>query len=131
MPPKTRTAAVPRAQTPTFDEIEKWDRDKLIKWMQIQYPNLLDSAELKVFKKIKLSGKGFVREDATFFEECGIARGVAKDLDLIIKGIRRKAGKRKADFDDEEHNPKIFFPDISQIYSGVFSQCQSLPSLFN
>ena len=88
-------------QIPELANIQKWDRDDLVKWIQLVYPNLLDSVDLQAFKAIKLRGNIFVRQDSAFFERCGIAVGVSKELELIIQTIQRKAGKHKADFDNE------------------------------
>lgn len=129
MPPRTRAAAlVPEL---TLAEIEELDREDLIKWIQRRYPKLLDASDLRLFKAIKLSGKVFIRQDSVCFKECGIAVGVSQELELIIRTIQRRAGKRKGDFDNERESSKRFFPDTSKVYEGIMLQPQLSNTSFN
>ena len=116
MPPRTRGVAQRVPQIPELADIQRWDKGDLVKWIQLANPNLLDPVDLMAFKAIKLTGNIFVRQDSAFFERCGIAVGVSQELGLIAQTIRRKAGKRKADFDNESLSPRTFFPNISSIY---------------
>jgi hypothetical protein len=65
---------------PTIEEIEKWDEDDLLKWIQERQPNLLKGDDLKKLKEARISGPVFLiyAGDVKFFEKgCNLPLGTS------------------------------------------------------
>jgi hypothetical protein len=81
---------------PTIEEIEKWDEDELLKWIQQRQPGLLRGDNLEKFKAAFIRGRVFVRQagDVGFFQNgCNLPIGISGELaDLAreIVGIKSK-----------------------------------------
>jgi hypothetical protein len=76
---------------PTVREVEDWNKDRLLKFIQQKRPHILeDDDDLENFKKAKISGKFFLTlaGKTEFFEEkCHLPVGISGELAEVVKEI--------------------------------------------
>jgi hypothetical protein len=68
---------------PTIEEIKKFDKNKLLEWIQRKRPGLLEDDNLETFKKAFIRGNVFVKYgcDVGFFEDgCHLPFGISCEL---------------------------------------------------
>ena len=68
---------------PTAEEVERWNRHKLLKWIQEEEPELLEDDQLEKFKAARVSGRIFLKHAGNpdaFEEKCNLAFGVSETL---------------------------------------------------
>jgi hypothetical protein len=58
-----------KPEIPTVQEMETWDEEKLLRWIQQRKPNILEGDHLKQFKKICIGGYDFLRSSWEFFHK--------------------------------------------------------------
>jgi hypothetical protein len=75
---------------PTIEEIEKWDEDDLLGWIQKKRPGLLRGDNLEKFKAAFIRGRVFVRQagDVGFFKNgCNLPIGISDELADLAREI--------------------------------------------
>jgi hypothetical protein len=63
---------------PTAEEVEQWNADKLIEWLQGQKPKVLPDDKVKNFEKANFAGRAFLAKagNAEFFQKkLGLSMG--------------------------------------------------------
>jgi hypothetical protein len=81
----------PVANGPTIQEIEDWDKDELLKWIQQKKPKLLGGENLEKFKKECISGHTFLKYagNTDFFQKnCHLPAGTSSDLADLASEIK-------------------------------------------
>jgi hypothetical protein len=84
--------AKPVTNEPTTQEMEIWNKDELLQWIQQKVPKLLEDENLKKFKAAHISGKGFLKYagDVEFFEKkCNLPIGTSSDLADLAKETKK------------------------------------------
>ena len=84
--------AKPVTNEPTTQEMEIWNKDKLLQWIQEKKPELLEDENLEIFKAARISGKAFLKYagDVQFFEkECNLPIGTSSDLADLAKETKK------------------------------------------
>jgi hypothetical protein len=84
---------------PTIEQIENWDKDKLLEWIQQELPGLLTGDDLEKFKAASIRGRVFVKYgcDTGFFKnECNLPVGISYELADLAREIAegKTAGKK-------------------------------------
>lgn len=77
-----------RSAKPTVEDVQTWDREELLRWIQSHQPIPLDGEDLLIFTKNRIPGAVFVSQDAKFYEDCGIVKGVAAMLQILAESLR-------------------------------------------
>src|SRR5579871_3186086 len=72
-------------------EMEIWNKDTLLLWIQDKKPGLLDNGVLETFKAARISGKAFLKYagDVRFFKECNLPMGTSSDLADLANEIKK------------------------------------------
>jgi hypothetical protein len=86
-----------QASQPTIEEIENWDADELLEWIQQNRPKLLKDDKLEKFKAEDISGDVFVDHagDVEFFEnKCNLPSGTSERLANLARGDRGRGDRR-------------------------------------
>jgi len=78
---------------PTAQQMNKWDQDELLQWIQQKKPNLLSHDDLEKFTAAKFLGESFLRRagDLDIFTKAGLPVGVSEVLANL--GDEVKEGK--------------------------------------
>ena len=80
-----------KAEIPTVQEMETWDEEKLLRWIQQREPNILEGDHLRQFKKICIGGYAFLRSSYEFFHTTWrLPIGVGFELKILadkVKGL--------------------------------------------
>jgi hypothetical protein len=77
---------------PTVEEMESWDEEKVLRWIQQRKPNLLKGDNLENFKKTHIMGTAFLVFDYEFFHKaCGLQPGVG----LVLKTLADEVNEGK------------------------------------
>jgi hypothetical protein len=81
----------PVTNEPTTQEMEIWNKDTLLLWIQDKKPELLDDGVLETFKAARISGKAFLKYagDVQFFKECDLPMGTSSDLADLAHEIKK------------------------------------------
>ena len=76
---------------PTTQQMDSWNKDALLQWIQQKEPALLSGEDLDKFIAAKISGKGFLRRagDLDFFIKAGLPIGVSQDLALLGDEVKK------------------------------------------
>jgi hypothetical protein len=100
----------------------KWDRHKLLEWLQSQDPITFDDENaLAAFKANLIGGSVFLQEKTAFFQSCGVPAGIARRLELLAEQFSGSSRKRKGEFDGGELDSKKLFEDDSRKWAGMGS----------
>jgi hypothetical protein len=77
---------------PTVQQMEDWDKDELLRWIQQKEPNLLSGDDLEKYIAAEISGNVFLwaAGDADFFMKADLPLGIS--LGLAILGHKVKEG---------------------------------------
>jgi hypothetical protein len=68
---------------PTAEEVERWDEDELLEWIQKTRPRLLKGDRLEKFKAAEILGEVFLDHAGNpdiFEKKCNLAFGVSQML---------------------------------------------------
>jgi hypothetical protein len=58
---------------PTVEEMESWDEEKVLRWIQQRRPNIFRGGHLEEFKEICIDGDAFLLSSFEFFRTgCGL-----------------------------------------------------------
>jgi hypothetical protein len=74
---------------PTVEEMETWNRKKVLRWIQQTNPNPLeDDDDLDNFKKANMNGKGFLRSSyKVFYNDCLLSAGASLELEGLVDQV--------------------------------------------
>jgi hypothetical protein len=89
--PELSTQELPKI--PTVQEMETWDEEKVLRWIQQRNRNILKGDNLEKFNKACIVGIVFLDSGVDFYHEtCGLPAGVSLALKKPADQIKR-AGK--------------------------------------
>jgi len=74
---------------PTIEQIESWDKDKLLEWIQQELPGLLTGDDLEKFNVASIRGRAFVKYggDVEFFSGFKLPYGSGYELAGLAREI--------------------------------------------
>src|SRR4051812_20822033 len=76
---------------PTVQEIETWDKKKVLRWIQKRKPNTLEDDDLDNFNKARIDGIAFVDSSFDFFNKiCGLSPGVSLGLMRLVNEVKEE-----------------------------------------
>ena len=78
------------SETPTVQEMKKWDAERVLGWIQGRNENTLTEVDVDNFKKANFSGGNFLLSDFEFFKESGISHGASRALGNLVKEVKEK-----------------------------------------
>jgi hypothetical protein len=83
--------AKPVTNEPTTQEMEIWNKDKLLLWIQEKKPELFEDEVLETSKAARVSGKAFLNHagDLGFFKGCNLPMGTSWDLADLAKETKK------------------------------------------
>ena len=100
---------------PKIEEIEDWDTDDLLNWIQKRHRKLLKDGDRKKLQKNRVDGVVFLKHagDVDFFEmKCGLPIGTSERLaDLVseIAGVVQKGKEQDTSTGKStDHAPLLF-----------------------
>ena len=73
---------------PTIQEMQTWNTEKVLRWIQQRDPNILKGDNLEKFNNEYIMGTAFLASDVEFYQTRGLPRGVGlalKDLADEVK----------------------------------------------
>jgi hypothetical protein len=74
---------------PTVKDMETWDADKVLRWIQLTVLDLLKGDNLDSFKKANFFGLAFLISDAAFFQRVGVSRGRSRALEGLVNKVKK------------------------------------------
>ena len=87
---------------PTSEEVKEWNKDKLLRWIQLKQPGLLEGDNLEKFRTAFIRGRVFVKHagNVNFFEKkCKLPIGISDELaDLAKEIVGRQTAGMKSDY---------------------------------
>jgi hypothetical protein len=88
-PEQTEPNAQELPKIATVQEINDWDEEQVLWWIQQRNRNILKGRNLKNFKKACIMGSAFLDADVDFYHEtCGLPRGVGLALKDLADEVR-------------------------------------------
>jgi len=98
---------------PTIEQIENWDADELLDWIQKNRPKVLkDNDKSEKFKREDISGDVFLNHagDAEFFEnKCKLPSGTSERLANLAREMAQKGKEQDTSTGKStDHAPLLF-----------------------
>ena len=80
-----------KPEIPTIQEMETWDEEELLRWIQQRNPNILKGDHLERFKEIRIDGHAFSLSSLEFFNtRCRLDRVVSSELENFVNEVKEK-----------------------------------------
>jgi hypothetical protein len=73
--------------TPTVEDMNTWDEEKVLRWIGQRYPKLLKGGDLESFKKADIIGSVFVVSNADSFQSEGVSRIRSLALQALVNEV--------------------------------------------
>jgi hypothetical protein len=90
-PRRTGPSTQPPPAVPTAQEIETWDKEKVLRWIQKRKPNTLEDDDLDNFNKARIDGAAFLDSSFDFFNKiCRLSPGVSLGLMRLVNEVKEK-----------------------------------------
>ena len=68
---------------PTVQEVETWDVERVLQWIQKRKPNNLGNDDVDNFKRARITGSAFLLSSYEFFKSCALSPGAS----LVLAGL--------------------------------------------
>jgi len=73
---------------PTAEEMETWDKKKVLRWIQQRNRSILEDDDLDNFNKVRMNGIGFLRSSyKVFYEDCYLSLGASLGLVALVEQV--------------------------------------------
>src|SRR5438270_8150293 len=79
--PKPKRTDLPTI--PTAQEMEAWNKEKVLRWIRQREPNILEGDNLENFNKADITGSAFLLSSFEFFKSCALSPGAS----LVLAGL--------------------------------------------
>src|SRR3954453_12482872 len=89
-PERTDPSAQKPPKFPTVQEMETWDEEVVLQWIQQNYHFILKGDNLENFKKACIGGIAFLDSDVDFYETCRLPRGVGLALKRLADKVKEE-----------------------------------------
>ena len=80
-----------KPEIPTVQEMETWDKEKVLQWIQQRSRNILKDDNLEKFNKADITGSAFLLSSFEFFKSCALSPGASLVLASLVDEV--KGGK--------------------------------------
>jgi hypothetical protein len=114
-PERAELSAQERPPIPTVEEMETWDEDEVLRWIQQRNPNILEGDNLTNFKKECIIGGAFLFTNIEFYRDCGLPCGIGLALESLVDEVKgggklsnQTAGRKRKG--DEIDTPELASP---------------------
>ena len=87
-PEQTELSTQDLPTIPTAEEMEIWDEEKVLRWIQQRNRNILKGNNLENFKKECIMGTAFLASDVEFYQTYGLPRGVGLALKNLADQVK-------------------------------------------
>ena len=78
---------------PTIQEMETWDKEKVLRWIQQRDSKILEGKNLDNFNKEDIAGRAFLRSSFRFFNKrCDLSHTASLGLKRLVDEVK-KGGK--------------------------------------
>ena len=95
--PNHSEAGLAPEEMPTIQEVESWNKDQLLKWIQQTAPDLFELEEdVQKFRAARIKGPTFLEyaKDIGFFRETNLPLGVYRDLASLARKLVEQSNIR-------------------------------------
>jgi hypothetical protein len=90
-PERTERSTQELPKIPTVQEMETWDEEEVLRWIQQKYRIILKGDNLENFSKACIGGIAFLDSDVDFYETCRLPRGVGLALKLLADKVKERS----------------------------------------
>ena len=74
---------------PTIQEMETWDKEKVLRWIQQRDSNILERDNLDNFNKAGIAGSAFLGSSfKSFNKRCGLSRKASLGLKRLVDEVK-------------------------------------------
>jgi hypothetical protein len=88
---KSKQAKPSTPKLPTVQEIETWDKKKVLRWIRKRKPNTLEDDDLDNFNKARIDGIAFLDSSLDFFNKmCGLSVGASLGLMRLVNEVKEE-----------------------------------------
>jgi hypothetical protein len=89
-PEQTELSTQDLPTIPTIEEMETWDKEELLRWIQQREPNLLKSRDLKNFNEAYIKGSAFLLCSFEFFHKsCNLSPASSLVLNRFVDEVKK------------------------------------------
>jgi hypothetical protein len=88
MTERTERSTQELPKIPTVQEMETWDEEEVLRWIQQKHSFILKDDNLENFNKACIMGEAFLISDVDFYETCRLPRGVGQALKLLADKVK-------------------------------------------
>ena len=74
---------------PTAQEMETWNKEKVLQWIRQREPNILEGDDLENFNKADITGSAFLLSCFEFFKGCDLSRGASLVLNGLVDEVKK------------------------------------------
>ena len=79
-PERTELSTQELPTIPTVQEMETWNEEKMLRWIQQRNRNILKGDDLENFNKAGITGRAFLLSSFEFFKSCALSSGASLAL---------------------------------------------------
>ena len=74
---------------PAVQEMNTWDKKKVLRWIQQRNRNILEDDDLDNFNKAAITGRAFLDASVEFFNKfCGLSPGASLGLVRLVDKVK-------------------------------------------
>ena len=74
---------------PAVQEMNTWDKKKVLRWIQQRNRNILEDDDLDNFNKAAITGRAFLDASVEFFNKfCGLSPGASLGLVSLVNEVK-------------------------------------------
>ena len=73
---------------PTVQEMQTWNMEKVLRWIQQRDPNILEEDDLNNFRKARIAGRAFLAFSVEDFKACDLPLAVAVALNDLADEVK-------------------------------------------
>ena len=75
---------------PTVEDMETWDKKKVLRWIQQRNRGILEDDDLDNFNKARMNGTGFLLSSYEFFhQDCHLSLGASLGLQALVNEVNK------------------------------------------
>jgi hypothetical protein len=91
-PESTDPSAQELPEFPTIEQVETWDKKKVLRWIQKRKSNILEDDDLDNFDKARIDGPAFLDSSLKIFNEnCSLSTGASLGLMRLVNEVKEQS----------------------------------------
>ena len=88
-PEQTELSTQDLPTIPAVQEMNTWDKKKVLRWIQLRNRNILEDDDLDNFNKAAITGRAFLDASVEFFNKfCGLSPGASLGLVSLVNEVK-------------------------------------------